>query len=136
MTTQTFKDFDAQRTDSRRQRMGSKASRGAKIVLHSVDRHAGKAIHDIAVGVPAEPNVEYHVAGRLWVPRVPQPLHPARIAAHDMVERRRQLMPDEVVLFGKHVFPPSQAPFSDPREISSNIGFALVASSHFSCRLR
>src|SRR3979411_1654618 len=136
VTTQAFQNFDAQRPDGGRERMGSKAPRGAEIVLFSIDRHAGKSVHDIAVRVPAEPNVEYHVAGRFWVPRIPEPLHPARIAAHDMVERCRQLMPDKIILFGEHAFSPSQAPFSDPREISSNIGLALVVSSHFNCRLR
>ncbi len=131
-----FKNFDTQRPDSGREGIGSKAPGRAEIVLFSVDRDAGKSVHDVAVGVPAEPDVEDHIAGRLWMSGIPEPLHPARIAAHDVVERGRQLMADEVVLFGKHVSPPCQAPFSDPREISSNIGFALVVSSHFNCRLR
>ena len=65
---------------------------------------------------------------------VPEPLHPGRIGAHDVVERGRQLVADEVVLFGQHDGRPCQALFSAPLEISTNIGLALVESSHFNCR--
>ena len=117
-------------------RIGTQATRGTEIVLLAGEGDAGKTVHDIAIGVPAQPDVEDEVASGLGVAGVPEPLHPGGIAAHDMVERGGQLMPDEIVLFGEHVWSPFQALLSTPPEISTNIGLALVESSHLSCRCR
>ena len=117
-------------------RIGTQPARGAEIVLLAGEGDAGKTVHDIAIGVPAQPDVEDEVAAGLGMAGVPEPLHPGGIAAHDMVEGGGQLMPDEIVLFGEHVLPPFQALLSAPPEISTNIGLALVEISHFSCRCR
>jgi hypothetical protein len=99
VTPQTFEHFDFQRPDRRFQGIGTQPSRDAEVILLTVECDAGESVHDVPIGMPAEADVEHEVSGRDGMAPVPEPLHPRGVGAHHVIERGRQLMTDEVVLF-------------------------------------
>ena len=97
---QAFDHLDREGPDRRRQRIGTKPPRGAEVPLPAGRGDAGEGVHDVAVGVVAEADVEDDIARRRRVAGVPEPLHPGRIAVVDLVESGRKLVADQVVLWG------------------------------------
>ena len=126
VTAQAFEDLDFQRPDRRVERVGPQAPRDAEIILLALEHDAGEAVHHVAIGMPAEADVEDEVSAGDGMAGVPEALHPGGIGAEHMIERGRQLMADEIVLLGQHGFPSSV--FSAPPDISMNAAAAPAES--------
>src|SRR6266850_2080746 len=78
-------------------------ARGAKVILSLADCDSGVGVDDIAIGMPAQAEVEDHVSTRNGVSRIPIALHPVPIARTNMIKCRWKLVTDKVVLRRKHV---------------------------------
>ncbi len=86
MTAEAFDHGKLQRADLGRQRIGAQAARGAEVVLLAANGDAGEGVHDVAVGVIAQAEIENDLARGRQVAGVPQPLHPGRVAGADVIE--------------------------------------------------
>ena len=104
MPTQPFDDLNLQWADARAQWVRPQPARQAQVVLRGAYRDAGKAVHHVAVGVIADSEIEDHIAVRNWMTGVPQTLHPGWVAAVHMVEGRRGLVANQVILGCEHKF--------------------------------
>src|SRR5579883_387988 len=95
-------DFDAERAAGRLV-MGAQLARDAQIVLLAVEDRHGAAVDDIHVAIDAHGELQRRPS--LAVGRgEPQPVEEARIAGADMIESRRQLVPEGIVELSQHAY--------------------------------
>src|SRR5262249_12346565 len=85
------------------QRTRTEPARGPKIMLPSADGDSGKSVHDIAVRIIAESDIDEQLRTVDRVGRIPIALRETDVAGARFRKRGRRLVADQVVLGSQHV---------------------------------